>query len=559
MADKTIRGLFSVSETVSGKVSNYTVRYYCDDYSYFFFSSVIEPLFEEEITSRRLVVKRVEASGNLQNDNNLIILAVHTPKELLTGAANCEDGVNVFAQDLLLSSGNALTGKVLIPIIHISLLDIFRSSLLGESTPPKALPRSYPIMDSSIWNHLVFIDPNYNIFKCELYRAIRDILGYYNLGYYSLEVACEYADLNARILKGSFLTGTHAKGVSPFIFHSERRIKRESQSLLRSVKKDAKNLQWRFLLVDDKVNINNDKTGECYLTKSDGTPSGKTKTEIIIDRLTDLGFNCADPRPAPSETLLDDSINIELIYVDTIDGAIGLMRNHQFDIVLLDYLLKDDYGYRLLKEVKDKEGIRGAHGELFFMFISAFTTAVSERLTFEGLSRNKRDKWQIGEGACPTNTPELFKFRLLQLMDSRLKQTCIPDLTYNNILKEVKDIFKPVDKDRGERIESVRNRAYEAYKTILGFHYDFFMLKKDEGKSLLVNSFLEDKVHMNSLLEHLLQFIHLTAFGTVRQWPEIWEEYQYFVRSMGRAGVDDKEIGEASGYIEKHIIDLKSN
>ena len=86
----------------------------------------------------------------------------------------------------------------------------------------------------------------------------------------------------------------------------------------------------------------------------------------------------------------------------------------EFDIILLDYLLKDDYGYSLLKAVEGKNSriIKGPHDELFFMFISAFTTAVSERLTFEGYSRNMN--WHIGEGACPTNTPELFKYRLLQ-------------------------------------------------------------------------------------------------------------------------------------------------
>ncbi len=558
MSDNRKKALIAIERAVCSdsqgrKKSQYTVKYYCDQQSDFFFDSIIKPLFLKEINSGRLNLIKEKDFNALQNLNNVIWKVVYTPGEILTGSANRSGNVNLFAQDLLVSG----TDQHQVPIIHISLLDFFRGSLFGKDTPPKSLPRYYPIMDSSIWNHLVFISKDPDLFRIGLFRAIKNILLHYELGYYSLEIACEYADLNARMLKDSFLTGTHAKGVSPFIFHSETRIRKEAQPFLRSITGNGENLQWRFLLLDDKVK-NREQEGEYYLTNVNGESSKITKTDIIKTRLTELGFKCAEPSSEPSTET--PSCDIELVYVDTVEEAIVKMKNYQFDIILLDYLLKDDYGYRLLQEVKNKEDIKGPHGELFFMFISAFTTAVSERLTFEGLSRNKRDKWQIGEGACPTNTPELFKYRLLQLMDSRLTQTCIKDLSYENITNKVVEIFKPDSGDRRERIKSVRNRAYKAYKYILGCHYDFFMLKMDEGRSLLVNSFLANKVHMDALLEHLLQFVHLTAFGTVRQWPDIWEEYQYFIRTLELGnGVNAEDVRELSDYIEKHIIDLKSN
>lgn len=547
----SIRALFSIEEKEENGNVCFHVNYYCDVASSFFFTDILEPLFDIEIQKHQVVLKKASNIKDIP-DWNRINLVVHTPKDLLTGFANGSGNINQFTQDLLLSPSNNSPQKKY-PIIHFSLIDFFRDSLLGKTIAPKSLPRSYPIMDSSIWNYLVFIDNNIRLFKINLLRAIKSICHNYEKGLYSLEISYEYADLNARLLNESYLTGTHAKGVSPFIFHSERRIL-HSEHLTLWARKYKRNLKWRFLLLDDKVENDNDQTGEYYLTQWNGNRSNKTKTDIILDRLTELGFNSIAVS-LPSECT---DYDIELVYVDTVEGAKKLMKEYQFDIILLDYLLKNDYGYRLLHEVINDCQITGPHGELFFMFISAFTTAVSERLTFEGLPRNKRERWQIGEGACPTNTPELFKFRLLQLMESRLKQTCIHDLTYENIINDVKAIFKPDPIERGERIESVRNRAYKAYKTILGYHYDFFMLKMDEGKSLLVDSFMSNKVHMDALLEHLLQFVHLTAFGTVRQWPDIWEEYQYFIRSLG-SSVSDDEIREVSNYIEQHIIDLKSN
>lgn len=193
------------------------------------------------------------------------------------------------------------------------------------------------------------------------------------------------------------------------------------------------------------------------------------------------------------------------------------------------------------------------------MYISAYTTAIQERLLEQQLIRNE-PYWYIGQGACPTNTPEMFKFYLLTLMKKRLEKTRIHKLSNDTIIEEVKGIFQPKTAEgRLGRIKSVREAAYNSYKTILEFHYSFSKLKEAEGTSFLIDGFLKDKVHFGAMLEHLLQLVHLTAFGTVRQWPEIWEEYKFFVRT-----IDDKEgkyqdsILELSEAIEQHIIDLKS-
>ena len=551
MDNTQIRALLSVHSNDCNNKFKYIALYYCDEKSASFFEDVFIPLFADCVE-----FKRITLEADIQKLNNLINVVIHTPKDLLTGFAKSTKDVNLFAQELLNASTvntNSNNGRRLAPIIHISLVDFFRDSLYDTIPAPLSLPRSYPILDSSIWNYLVFINNIPSQFKHDFLSVVDEIYQNYGEQLYDLEISCEYADLNSRLLKEAFLGGGHAKGVSPFVFHSEKRIRIEANKLLSGINRYG-NLRWRFLLLDDKVET--DKGDDYFLTLWNQGKSSKTKTEILINRITDIGFTCEAFKTPPRNS----KCQIEIIYVDTVKKALRLMRKYQFDIILLDYLLKDDYGYRLLQEVEDDNSIKGPHGELFFMFISAFTTAVSERLTFEGLSRNKREKWQIGEGACPTNTPELFKYRLLQLMSSRLRQTCIDDLSYDSILQNLKYIFETNeigdDQDyRNQRIKSIRKRAYDKYRVILGLHYDYFTLKEDENKSVLIKSFMQNKVHLDALLEHLLQFIHLIAFGTVRQWPEIWEEYQFIVRTLN---VPDSDIRGVSKLIEKHIIDLKS-
>ena len=68
---------------------------------------------------------------------------------------------------------------------------------------------------------------------------------------------------------------------------------------------------------------------------------------------------------------------------------------------------------------------------------------------------------------------------------------------------------------------------------------------------------------MGGLLEHLAQLIHLTAFGTVRQWPEMWEEYLY-AKAQIEAHIDNNDNLEKRfvllcNKIEGYILKLKSS
>lgn len=460
------------------------------------------------------------------------------------------------------------------PIIHVSTIN-----LLKEKPAFQGIPRYAAIMDSSIWNYYFnfedyYKDDDYN--KNHLAWVLSSIAHNTDLGIYDLSIAREYADLNGRLTCQSYLANVmgHGQSVSPFVFHSESKILIKQQELYKKEFNAGTKLRWRFLLIDDKVILKDENDSGCYLSQWGGEPSNKTKTEIIQDRLSSMGFSCCVSQK-PSKIQLSD---IEIVYTDCIDGALQLMKQYEFDIILLDYLLKDDYGFKLLSEVKelhkknaftygDKKDnpspdkiIIGPQKKLFVMFISAFTSAVKERLTMEGFSRDE-EIWLIGEGACPTNTPELFKYRLLHLMKRRLEQTGISDLNKKEILKIVKYVF-PLSPTRSiqDRVVSTKERAYNKYREVLGLHYDYSILKENDwGKSVLVDGFLEKQVDIGETLEHLLQMIHLIAFGTVRQWPEIWEEYQLFVRTINvTKNSDKKTLGKISQKVEEYIIHLKS-
>ena len=641
--------------------------------------------------------EKKESPFPVNKDSVFVIrIVVHSAKDICAGQASSPSKLVTFGQDFFINEGIRPTGDIrsrVMPIVHVTLVSGFVEALYGslENSAKLAsyIPRSYQIMDSSIWNKIVPFDKNekYKVGGFEgLYDAVKEIEGNYKHGLYDLEVAREYANLNARLAKQAFLSGSHASGVSPFIFHSEsaiaKLIEKEFSPSDNGASKEMSTIQsiekqnWRILLVDDK--------SEDALAPKE---LGVTKLTIIERLLKDLfknahvdskqyGANDESVRENIKQTKeanKDQKGKILVEYVETIEGAEKALKSKKYDIILLDYLLEREgrgrqYGYELLENIynfldakktfaessresvmndvqetgatpkskyesylvreaeeleklgdgKEEENTRkeirlykeckniisansdkinseiakeiknrlrsenrgcaekiygilknyfeknkyqiGPHDKLFFMFISAYTTAVYERLLAEGLNRNEK-YWYIGEGACPTNTPELFKYRLLHIMDRRLDQTGIKRLSYENILTVVKKIYKG-EKTHGnkrEHIAFVRSNANRAYHEILGFHYDYFLLKKDEEASVLVASFLKGKEHFGAMLEHLLQLVHLTAFGTVRQWPEIWEECQFLMRTIDDNNNEIRSLkNEIVAAIESYVIDLKS-
>ena len=605
-----------------------------------------------------------------------IRIVVYSAKALLTGMAQRLDQVNHFAQTNWDWSGNdndKFADWDVLPSIHITENNNYIESLYGDKPLNEKIPRSFQIMDNSIWNYLVpqksvpGVDENGKkttlTFKDNFFGAIKSIYRNYQKKLYSLSVAKEYADLNARLAKQAFVAGSHAEGVSPFIFHSEsaiqRMIKKEFVGEDNVIKKIV-DQKWRILLVDDKAkqsmendkNDNNEYSWNCKLVIIinlfkrflDKYANGKiiacqeyVDKKNVIRIFDEKNLKLVEVK---KEGVKDSDIFVMFEIVQNVEDAEKALKARTYDLVLLDYYLEKDksghhsYGTNLLEtvctyvstkksigrflllkpeekinetkrifdtsdikyeelrkyidkeghenikllydtkdiklienvyeEIKNEEKLGGAPCDRhFFMFISAYSSAVHDRLLAEGLNQSEK-YWFINLGACPTNTPQLFLYNLLKLMDKRIEDAHISRLSIGGIIDVLENIFKDnfVRKNAGELYQKIQSLQYY-YRNLLQ-DYDISVGKEkifETKKSVLVTHFLNDYINMGGLLEHLAQFVHLTAFGTIRQWPEMWEEYMYVKAQLdAQISEDDKEtLGKLCDKIEGYILKLKSS
>jgi len=533
-----------------------------------------------------------------------------------------------------------------LPIIHFFKYDDYK----------KIEFRYFNIVENSIWNYLVTYTINDNVrhFRGINY-ALSEIAKNSSKGIYKLSVAREFAELNARMTKQAYLEETidnsgHGQYVAPFIFHSEKEtcqmIDKEFV-INRQTIETIKSHKWRILLVDDKAKQSMDIIEDGNNREHDKFDSNviwDNKLKIIKGLLSSV-FGDSNMVTTNKE----DNCSILIEYVETLDAANAILKEKEFDIILLDYLLKagrkPQYGYELLediytfvtsrnitKEIEDKnlhltpifeniynnnkyeelgkyikstnilserfksitskgekekeqdwrilfETIQnnikknnykiGPQKRLYFIFISAYSSAVYERLLAQGLNLSE-DYWYISLGACPTNTPKLFLYNLIKLMEKRMDDSGILKLSSNEICKLIDKIYQDSKRD------SVRKRANALYQKVLSLQYHYRSILKDveipfgqnanefETKgSVLMTNFIRKKINLGGMLEHLTQLVHLTAFGTIRQWPEMWEEYIYFKAQFEKQLDEDNDTGNINyeqlfSNIEDYILELKS-
>lgn len=460
--------------------------------------------------------------------------------------------------------------------------------------------RDKNFFDSSIWFYAYHNDEELQWIKEQIHT---------NSERYKLKKAREYKEFYSRMWEEDYFHpdySSHAKYVIPFLFHSEQELCRK----IGEKKKDIALLnqcKWRILLVDD------------HCTKKMAVVVGEAtlrKLDIVKTELEKLFKNIATEKDNKTVIIAteEDTEDIKkkaTIYIEcasSIKEAKDKLAEKKYEIVLLDYLLGKkvidgktvtinnkevrEYGYELLKGIWYKENEKkfekdrkeeleklykefvfdykkGPDNRFYFMFISAFTTAVSERLLTEGWLRSEK-YWYIGEGACPINTPYLFQYRLLHIMQKRMEdmglakwnvreQETKGDSATNkqDQPSNAKDIYTELIKEIYSG-DGVRKRANEKFQDVLDllYHYKNLLLDTDmpsdnvfdSAESVLATNFVMNHMGYEGVLEHLTQLVYLTAFGTVRQWPEMWEEYQYIKSYLGRIQC-----------VEDFIVNLKNN
>ncbi len=474
-----------------------------------------------------------------------------------------------------------LFNRPLLPIVHLTIFDIFNQEECPGVINPTPAVRMYmaseskrykAIIDSSIWNYYAPIqlkeDRSYDFNSLD--KAVESIVSTTRFAIgnnsmdniYKLSVAGEYANFHARLVKESYLTrlgGGHGERVSPYLFHSET----EMEGLLNTEYRlaDLENYRWRILLVDDRVE-------NSFLRRSNGQISQMSKDIIVGNRIEEIFIKHKSSKFS----------NIYIDIVPSLSIAVDKLKKNKYEIILLDYLLGEpslkgnckqerEYSYELLgiinedwkrhKTDKKFEFKYGPHGRLYFMFISAFTTAVNERLRAEGLHKSEK-YWHIADGACPTNTPHLFMYNLLHLMNKRLEDSGILKLSVKAIGDKLEEIFAGT---------AVRNKANDQFDEVLSLLYHYKNLLEDVEEpdcsdvanmkgSALATSFIHNNPNLGGLLEHVTQLVYLVAFGTVRQWPEMWSEFHYIRTIMTAEGEKGHTCLEK---IEKYILKLKTN
>lgn len=588
-----------------------------------FKNSVIYSLFSDS----KLFQKATSKEGNWFK----VQLVIHSHKDFSIGQVSEEKDVASFAQEFFLEEAKE---KEYLPMVHITLDDSYVVSMFSNGEKyklPKHISRSFQILDSSIWNLLVPFDrfENFKIGGAEgLHDAIEKIDAFYQNRLYDLQVAHEYANLNARLAKQAYLSGAHSSGVSPFIFHSETttmyliqrefRTKRntnvspslfpfpinkkggyETDSLLDKIC----NRKWRILLLDDKAI---EPMDPILLKSKNNQIKGdwNCKKTIILNLLEDLlglhnkvayrsvnneTWDKVDAQDTKVHKMPDKDTVILIEYAQSVEEAKNALKQKKYDLVLIDYLLKQDeaqygqdeaqYGYELLEEIyeedyehkKDEEALTYKtirphhHLRMYCMFISAYSSAVHDRLLAEGLNQSEK-YWYINLGACPTNTPQLFLYNLIKIMDKRLDDTNIDDLSIKGIVEILEIIYgaESIRKSAGDYYEKIQSCQY-FYRNLLQ-DYDIYVGDDnifEASKSVLVTDFLNHHINMGGLLEHLAQLIHLTAFGTVRQWPEMWEEYLYAKAQMeaqiGNNADVEERFKRLCNKMEGYILKLKSS
>ncbi|MCD8179347.1 MAG: hypothetical protein LUE98_18885 [Tannerellaceae bacterium] len=496
----------------------------------------------------------------------------------------------------------------------------------GELNKIREAPLYIDYIDSSIWHYA--LNANSENVKQELEKGILCFYDYEKQGLYDLIVAQENAYFNAKLLNVSYLISPtpiyegsdsrHASLVSPFLFHSERAIKKRLlDKINRTSSKEllSKGLSWKILLLDDHA----EKKMSVVYSPLSGVRT--TKKEIVVRLLKELYEEFCQEEKLKEIYKKDRFEDHFIIHTaENINELQQKILDNSYDIILLDYLLKNgdktEYGYEFLENIffensgyekiteKIKNPTKVPTRKLFIMFISAFVTSINERIQNKGLGQTH---WHMGRSACPTTTPELFKYNIFQLMkrqalilaenENQIHTTVSllkkiydsPEAlvrrnadTYFNSLLEIRSVYNRLKKfcNKNKCANKCRDYyiEYEKFKANCNIcdvkdqcresKSDWCFIEKkcknyfqqgispDKNWNLcsntpLIQSLYPDvRNYSNFFWEHLMHLVYLTAYGTIRQWPEMLEEYS----SIQPYLKEDEDILKYILYLKKESL-----
>lgn len=241
-----------------------------------------------------------------------------------------------------------------------------------------------------------------------------------------------------------------------------------------------------------------------------------------------------------------------------------------------DNVAKTDLTTSQKDELEQYKQAKGPFGKFWIFFISAFSNAISEKMLSEGMHYNT-DYWHIARGACPTTTPELFRYNLMSLMHHQLKHITeidewesVDDQKHNKQkVITLMDYLSYLFDDLGD----VRIRAIDNFNSLLHLRSrydrlknDYYMggkelgkIAKENGSPLVQALFSDMDCYSNAFWEHTQHLVYLIAFGNILQWNEMWDEYIFIKENLKSAEkATNKQNEKLHEKIEKYIIGIKS-
>lgn len=275
-----------------------------------------------------------------------LALVIHLKHKESTSHKPVDDDKSInYRQDLLITEN----GNVLKPLIHCiqeyAFFDV-KSRIVNDDLQ---YGRIANIMDSSIWNYCYSEADSDN--EETFIRILKNIYENYQLGLYDLGSAYEFADLNARLCNNSYLQGgQHSERVVPFVFHSEFFSHKALNERIGN-SDFTFNKKWRFLLLDDRSYI------PMSTSENNQSRDGKqiNKLEVVIDRLKKNNGVKIIYKNEKNKWEGDCYYNIAIESVTNITDLLKLLfdgNKRRYDIILLDYLLQNEYSYHLFSIFK---------------------------------------------------------------------------------------------------------------------------------------------------------------------------------------------------------------
>jgi len=94
-------------------------------------------------------------------------------------------------------------------------------------------------------------------------------------------------------------------------------------------------------------------------------------------------------------------------------------------------------------------------------------------------------------------------------------------------------------------------------------------LQLQNASALITSLFPDIPYYNNAFWEHIMHLVYLTAFGTIRQWHDMWEEFMLIKPYLQEAKSVNKKIKDRGGKeiqiaeavingLEKYITDLQN-